>query len=154
MSESPEESNSAASRRLYEEVFGRGNFDVANEIMAADAVSHGPGSPPLVGTDQIKRQAALLRAAFPDLKTTLEDQFAAGDRVCSRWSGKGTHTGDLRMPGFALPPTGNAIAFEEIRIDRHAGGRIVESWFLPDRFTLWLQLGLIAAPGQPPAREG
>jgi hypothetical protein len=31
--------------------------------------------------------------------------------------------------------------------DRHAGGKIVESWFIPDRFTLWQQLGLM--PSQP-----
>jgi len=141
-----QEENSAASRRLYEEVFGRGNFEVADEILAADMISHGPGSPPLVGTEQIKLQAALLRGAFPDLTVTLEDQFAAGDRVCSRWSSTGTHTGDLAMPTGTLPATGCSIAFVEIRIDRYAGGRIVESWFIPDRFSLWRTLGLLPRP--------
>ncbi|HSS62115.1 MAG TPA: ester cyclase [Candidatus Limnocylindrales bacterium] len=78
------ESNKALARRLYEEVFGRGNFAAADEIMAVDCVSHGPGSPPLVGTDQIKRQAALLRTAMPDLHTILNDQVGEGDRVVSR----------------------------------------------------------------------
>ncbi len=142
-----QEENRAASRRLYEEVFGRGNFEVADEILAEDMISHGPGSPPLVGTEQIKRQAALLRGAFPDLTVTLEDQFAAGDRVCSRWSSTGTHSGDLAMPTGIVPATGNSIAFEEIRIDRYTGGLIVESWFIPDRFSLWRTLGLI--PSRP-----
>src|SRR5215831_13378971 len=103
------EANRAASRRLYEEVFGLGHIEVADEIMAPDAVSHGPGSPPVIGTDQIKRQAMVLRGAFPDLTTRCEDQVAEGDRVCSRWHATGTHAGDLRMPGVSMPPSGKAI---------------------------------------------
>jgi predicted ester cyclase len=132
------------SQRLYEEVFGLGRLEAADELMRSDCVSHGPGTPPTVGTDGIKRQAGVLRTAFPDLRVTLEDQLAEGDRVASRWAGSGTHTGPLTLPQGPVPPTGAHIAFEEIRIDRFADGRIVESWFLPDRFTLWQQLGLLA----------
>jgi predicted ester cyclase len=134
------------SRRLYQEVFGLGQLEAADELMSPDCVSHGPGTPPAVGTDGIKRQATLLRTAFPDLQVTLEDQLAEGDRVASRWTGSGTHTGPLMLPQGPVPPTGTRIAFGEIRIDRFANGRIVESWFLPDRFTLWQQLGLLAEP--------
>jgi predicted SnoaL-like aldol condensation-catalyzing enzyme len=45
------EANKALSRRLYEEVFGRGKFVAADEIMAADALSHRPGTPPQAGTE-------------------------------------------------------------------------------------------------------
>lgn len=145
------EANQQRSRRLYEEIFGRGNYAVADELMAADIVNHGPGSPPVPGTEGIKRQAALLRAAFPDLRVTLNDQFGHADRVVSRWTGSGTHTGPLTMPGMALAATGNRISFDEIRIDRYATGRIVESWWIPDRFALWQQLGLLPAPPAPAA---
>ncbi len=134
-----------ASRRLYEEVFGRGNLQAADEILAGDCVSHGPGVPPVHGTDQIKRQATVLRTAFPDLVSICEDQVAEGDRVATRWTGRGTHTGPLLQPGGSVEPTGRSIEFTEIRIDRFEGGRIVESWFLPDRMTLWQQLGLVQA---------
>jgi predicted SnoaL-like aldol condensation-catalyzing enzyme len=87
-----------SSRRLYEEVFGRGNYAVADEILTADVISHGPGVSPVVGTDPIKRQAALLRSAFPDLQVVLGDQLAEGDRVSTRWSASGTHTGPLNLP--------------------------------------------------------
>jgi hypothetical protein len=33
-----------------------------------------------------------------------------------------------------------------MRIDRHEAGRIVEAWLLPDRMTLWRQLGLLPGP--------
>ena len=136
----------AASRRLYEEVFGRGNFEAADEILAPDCVSHGPGVPPVFGSDQIKRQATVLRTAFPDLVSICEDQVAEGDRVATRWTGRGTHTGPLMQPGGALEATGTPIEFTEIRIDRFADGRIVESWFVPDRMTPWQQLRLLPAP--------
>ncbi len=77
----------------YEEVFGHGNLAAADEILAADCISHGPGVPPVVGTEGIKRQAVLLRSAMPDLESTLQDQLAEGDRVASRWTGSGTHGG-------------------------------------------------------------
>jgi hypothetical protein len=140
----------AASRRLYVDVFGAGSLDAADEIMAVGCISHGPGTPPVVGTDSIKQQANLLRAAVPDLRVDLEDQLAEGDRVASRWNGSGTNTGPLRTPTGSVPPTGRPVAFSEIRIDRFEQGRIVESWFLPDRLTLWQQLGLVPSPpGKP-----
>ena len=139
------EANKALSRRLYEEVFGRGNLAAADEIMAADVVSHGPGAPTQVGTEQIKRQALALRSAFPDFTVALHDQIAEGHRVCSRWTGGGTHMADLVLPPpmGVLTASGRKLAFDEIRIDRYAALRIVESWFIPDRFTMWSALGLI-----------
>lgn len=131
--------NKALSRRLYEEVFGRGNLSAADEILAEDSLSHGPGAPPATGPAGIKTQAERLRTAMPDLCVTLNDQLAEADRVASRWTGSGTHTGRLMMPSGPLEPTGRNISFDEIRIDRFAAGRIVESWFIPDRMTLWQQ---------------
>ena len=142
------EQNQALARRLYEEVFGRGNLAVADEIMDPSCVNHGPNAPPLIGTEQIKRQATLLRTAIPDLESILEDQFGARDRVVSRWTGRGTFTGRLTLPTGPVESTGAEVSFEEIRIDRFANGRIVESWFLPDRLTLWQQLGLLPAPSR------
>src|SRR6266498_3756934 len=122
------------SRRLYEEVFGLGRLEAADEILSPDCVSDGPGTPPTIGTDAIKRQATILRTAFPDLRVTLEDQLAEGDHVASRWTSSGTHSGPLTLPARPLPPTGAQIAFAEIRTDR---------------FTLWQQLGLLAATPPP-----
>jgi len=147
------EQNKEKSRRLYVEVFGAGNADAADEILAEGCVSHGPGSPPAVGRDGIKRQAGVLRTAIPDLQVTLGDQLADGDRVASRWTGSGTHAGPLALPGLSLPPTGRPIAFSEIRIDRFEGEHIAESWFIPDRLTLWQQLGVLPESNPaPPSR--
>jgi predicted ester cyclase len=97
------------SRRLYAEVFGAGNVAAADEILAPECLSHAPGMAPLVGSDGIKMQAALLRGAIPDLKVRLEDQIAEDDRVASRWTGSGTHVGELRLPSGPVPPTRRPI---------------------------------------------
>jgi predicted ester cyclase len=135
------------SRRLYEEVFGRGNYAAANELMAPDIVNHGPGRPPVPGTDDIKRDADMLRTAFPDFRITLDDQFGEDDKVVSRWTASGTYTGSLNLPVGPVAPTGRRISFEEIGIDRHADGKVAESWFMPDRLTVWAQLGLLPPRG-------
>src|SRR5215471_1099251 len=119
------EASMQRSRRLYEEIFGWGNYSAADELMAADIINHRPGSPPVLGTEGIKRQAALLRTAIPDLRATLDDQFGHHDRVVSRWTGSGTHSGPLTLPAGTVAGTGRSISFDEIRIDRHASGRIV-----------------------------
>ncbi len=132
--------------RLYVEVFGRGNFLAADEILSPACVTHAGDAEPAVGTDSIKRQATVLRTAIPDLDTRLEDQIAEGDRVASRWTGSGTNTGELRFGERVVLATGRPISFGEIRIDRFEDGRIVESWLIPDRLALWQQLGLLPGP--------
>ena len=137
------EHNKALSQELYEAVFGRGDLGAADRVMAAGCVSHPPGLPPAVGTDALKLQAQVLRAAFPDLVVTLLGQVGEGDRVASHWKGEGTHTGPMSMPGgAALQPTGRRVAFEEMRVDRFEDGQIVESWFIPDRLGLMAALGV------------
>jgi len=63
--------------------------------------------------------------------------------VASRWNGRGTFTGPLALPTGPVEPNGKPVSFEEIRIDRVVDGRIIESWFIPDRFTLWQQMGVL-----------
>jgi predicted ester cyclase len=72
-------------RRFYEEVWGKGNVDVADEIFAADYVRHDlrPGNPPPGPTGQ-KQIATDFRAAFPDLQFTLELLVAEADLVVGR----------------------------------------------------------------------
>ena len=142
----PNDDNKARAQRLYEEVFGKGNLEAADGILGPEAVSHAPGGVRNIGAEQIKRQAKLLRTAIPDLKTTLKLQLADGDFVTSHWVGTGTFTGALMGPSSPLQGSGQPIEFEEIRIDRFENGRIVESWFIPDRMTLWQQIGLLPEP--------
>lgn len=64
------------------------------------------------------------RVAFSDLKVIVEDQLTEGDKVVTRWTTRGTHSGEFS----GLAPTHQEIAVSGIQFDRVAGGRIDEAW--------------------------
>ena len=135
--------NKALARRLVEEAFNAGRLEVVDELVASDFVEHDPSLTEEVrGPAGVKELIAGYRAAFPDIRITIEDQIADGDYVVSRWSGTGTHQGEL----MGMPATGKQATVTGITIDRIADGRIVESWDNWDTLGLMQQLGAIPAP--------
>jgi serine phosphatase RsbU (regulator of sigma subunit)/predicted ester cyclase len=116
--------NEALVRRYFEEVWAKGNVAAVDEYMAPDYVEHTapPGWRP--GCDTLKQYVAMYHDAFSDVKATLHDIFAQGDRVAYRWSTSGTHLGELA----GIPPTGLHMTTRGITIHRIAGGRCVEVW--------------------------
>ena len=82
----------------------------------------------------------MYRAAFPDVRITVDDVIAAGDKVALRWHSEGTHRGELE----GLAPTGARGLVTGISIDRWQDGKVVESWTEWDNLGLARQLG--AAP--------
>jgi steroid delta-isomerase-like uncharacterized protein len=139
------EENKALARRIVDEVLSQGNLDVAEEIYAPNYVAHDPANPvEISGPEGIKQFVSMYRSAFPDLHETIEDQIAEGDKVVTRWTGRGTHQGEL----LGIPPTGNRVTAEGISIDRISGGRVEESWFQYDALGMMQQLGVVPPPGQ------
>jgi steroid delta-isomerase-like uncharacterized protein len=134
------EENKTVARREIEEIFGRGNFDAAEEIYASDYVGHEPTSGDIRGIEGAKQFATSYREAFPDLQPTVEDQVAEGDKVVTRFSARGTHQGETE--GFG-PPTGKRMEITGITIERFADGKIVEDWTNFDALGLMQQLGLV-----------
>jgi steroid delta-isomerase-like uncharacterized protein len=141
------EENKRISRRIPEEVFGKGNLDVIDELVADDFVNHDPSVPPEVpgGSEGLKTFVQVYRTAFPDLKIKVEDQVAEGDQVVTRWSASGTQKGEL----MGIPATGKQGAVTGITIDRIKNGRIVESWNNWDTLGLLQQLGVVPEVGAP-----
>jgi predicted ester cyclase len=135
---------SEATRQLLEQSFNEGKFELIDELVAPNAANHDPALPAqmrdLHGPEQLKRMATMYRAAFPDLRITVDDVIAAGDKVVLRWHSEGTHRGELA----GLAPTGAHGSVTGISIDRWENGKVVESWVEWDNFGLARQLG--AAP--------
>jgi steroid delta-isomerase-like uncharacterized protein len=121
---SAEEKNQALARKFFEEAWGKGNLAAVDEFIAADYVMHpiASGLPP--GPEGTKQAITTYRTAFPDLKVTVDDIFAADDRVVFRWSFRRTHLGDW----LGVPPTGDHMAATGISVYRMAGGKVVENW--------------------------
>jgi steroid delta-isomerase-like uncharacterized protein len=134
------EQNKAHIRRVIEEVYDRGDLRVVDEVAASDLVIHAP-SQEIRGREGAKQYVAALRAGFPDLRFTVEDQVAEGDMVVTRWTARGTHGGEFQ----GVPATGREIRLAGTDIDRIAGGKVVECWAQVDELGLMRQLGVLPA---------
>ena len=132
--------NKKIARRIAEEVFSKGKLDVLDELVADDYVGYDIANPePMRGREGVIEQVNTYRSAFSDLKLTVHDQIAEGDRVVTRWRGTGTHTGDL----MGITGTGKQTTVEGVTIDRIKNGKIVESYDYWDALGLLQQLGAI-----------
>ena len=134
------ERNKAQVRRVIEEIYNRGDLAVVDELAASDLVIHA-SSQDIRGRDGAKQYVAALRAGFPDLHLTVEDQVAEGDMVVTRWTARGTHTGAFQ----GIPAKGKAIRVAGTDIDRIIDGKTVECWAHVDELGLMQQLGVVAA---------
>jgi steroid delta-isomerase-like uncharacterized protein len=135
------ETSKALVRREFEEMFNQGgDLDTAGEFYSPDYLLHEPTSGGVRGLEAAREFAATYREAFPDLQTAIDDQVAEGDKVVSRFSGRGTHLGETEDFG---PATGNRIEITGITIDRFSDGRIVEEWTNFDALGLLQQIGLV-----------
>jgi len=137
------EQNKILVRRGVEEVWNRGNFAVVDELTASDVVVHSsPPSDELYGPEGIKQFYATLRAAFPDIHFTIEDQISEGDRVVTRWTARATHIHEYH----GVPPTGKKYMMTGVDIDRIVNGKVVECWPIADELSLLQQLGVVPMP--------
>jgi steroid delta-isomerase-like uncharacterized protein len=136
--------NKDACRRLFEQILGTDNAAAFNELVAADYRDHDVANPgkQTQGADGFREEAMGYRRAFPDFAFTLEDQIAEGDRVTTRWTIRGTNTGELR----GMPPTGKAIEVVGTTTFRFEDGRIKEGWWIWDFLGMLRQLGVVDLP--------
>ena len=133
------EENLSKSRRFVEEFFNKGNLNAADEYLAANFVDHNPFPGQAPGLEGLKQGFSAFRQSFPDLHMTIDDLFAAGDKVVMRVTMKGTHKGSF----MNMPPTGKQFNMEGMDIVRISGGKAVEHWGLMDALTMMQQLGAV-----------
>ena len=140
------EENKALARREVEEIFTQGKLDVADEIYASDFVDYDLVLPQTMnGPEEMKEYVAMYRSAFPDLRVTLEDQVAEGDKVVNRWTAQGTHQGEY----MGVAPTGKEVEFAGMHISRiNEEGKIAENWEVYDLMGLMRQIGAVSTPEQ------
>jgi steroid delta-isomerase-like uncharacterized protein len=135
------EQNKTIVRRLFEEPW-TGNLDAIDELVANDYVGYDPASPePLRGPEGVKEFISTYRAAFPDARITVEQQLAEGDLVATRWSGRGTHEGEL----MGISPTGKRVTVSGLTISRLEDGEVVEEFQNWDTFGMMQQLEVVPA---------
>ena len=125
-----------------EEALTQHNLDVLDGIFHADYVELEPPPGMGPGLAGLKAWLAMYFAAFPDVRWTVEEQIAEGDKVASRSTWRGTHKGAF----LGIPPTGKDVTVAAWTIDRIRDGKIAESRLIMDVMGLLQQLGAIPSP--------
>jgi steroid delta-isomerase-like uncharacterized protein len=133
------EENKALARAVVES-FNQGNLDVAATYLAGDFTDHSLPPGTTAGRASAQQRWAMLRAALPDARITIDDLVAEGDTVAVRFTLRGTHTGPL----MGTAPTGRRVAVTGIDLNRIVDGRIAERWENFDTLGLLQQLGAVA----------
>jgi steroid delta-isomerase-like uncharacterized protein len=137
------EANMAVVRRYIESYLNEEDETALHEAVSPDWGSHGTqsatatpaGLPP--GVAGVKQLHEEVRAIWPDNRWTIEDIFAAGDRVAVRMTSRATHRGTYR----GIPATGKRVEFAAIWIFRIAEGKIAEVWRSADDLGRVVQIG-------------
>lgn len=135
-------------KQLVRDHFNRvnsGDFAGAATHFAEDFVNHA-ATPEAQGRRGFEMILNKVKGAFPDMKYTLDDIFADGDRVAVRVTCTGTQRGPMTFTRLAMAPTGKPVKFEQLHILRISEGKIVEHWMCQDSIALFRQLGVQIAP--------
>ena len=135
------EANEKVMRRFVEEVINNGDYSVLDELVQPDYVYRSPDQE-LQGPDALQGLFTAYRAAFPDLKTDIDDLVAAGDKVVIAITLTGTHEGDL----MGIPATGEQVKVHGTVLSRFEDGKIAEEWEILDMLGMFQQLGVISLP--------
>src|ERR1051326_9210709 len=135
-----EETKKRLARRFFEEILNKTDMALAAEILAPEFVMYYPTVPePLHGVAGLEQVHVTFTRAFPDWRFKVEDEVAEGEKVAVRWSGGGTHTGDL----MGIAPTGKRVTLTGMSIFRLAGGKILEDRVEANVMRMMQQLGVI-----------
>jgi steroid delta-isomerase-like uncharacterized protein len=133
------EQNKTIVRRLLEEPW-KGELRVIDELVDRNYVGYDPSIPePLRGPDGFKEFVSSYRAAYSDARITVDDQIAEGDKVATRWTGRGRHDGDL----MGIAPTGKQVKVSGLTLSRVANGKVIEEYTNWDTFGMMQQLGVV-----------
>lgn len=133
--------------RTLEEAYNARDYDTVRAVVAADIVTHTPGSemlPPGVEGCIAANEAGF--ASFSDKRSEILEIFGDGDRVVSHVRMTGTNDGGI--PWAGVEANGKPIDTDWIQISRHAeDGTVVETWAQMDIPKMMMQLGAMPAPG-------
>jgi predicted ester cyclase len=132
-------------RRIFEDYVSAPSPELLNELLAEDYVGMTSGAPP-TGRAQFAATIQALRAAFPDLRYSIEDLVEEGDLVAVRWQWTGTHRGVFKSPFGTFEPTGKQVSNDGAAVYQMKNGRAVRASLLTDRLGFLQHVGAIPGP--------
>jgi lactoylglutathione lyase len=115
-----------------------GRDDSAFDLVAEDLVQHAAGPQ---GREGLRQTLATLDGDLDHPTATIHRIVAQEDLVVVHLTMHGRHAASSMPLLAAVPPTGNAIAWDFIHIWRVSDGLIVEHWACRDDVGLLAQVG-------------
>jgi predicted ester cyclase len=105
--------NKALMRRVYDEMWIQANPALAVELFAQP--------------EGVERFVSQFLGSFPDLRHTVEEMIAEGDRVSVQFSARGTHQGQW----LHFTPTGISVLYTGVTWARLRGDKIIahQTWW-------------------------
>ena len=129
--------------RFVKEVFDNKNLDAIDEMIAPGSTDHTPFPGYGNTVAEVKRSIGDFVKAFPDMKTTIDDVIAEGDKVVIRSTFTGTNTGEF----MGMPATGKKVTVGGIDIVEIKGDKLGDHWGYVDSPAMMEQLGLMPPMG-------
>ena len=127
----------AAVVKRFRDLWNEGAWDQLDSCLAPGYVHHvGLWT---VGIKEYKEMSLKVRGSMPDYRIGTEDVTVTGDRVATRWTGRGTHT---RSYG-GEKPTGKTIVIPGMQFYRIVDGKIAEDWESIDNLSILQQIGVL-----------
>ncbi|GAA5027846.1 ester cyclase [Actinopolymorpha pittospori] len=129
----------AVVRRNTEDVQGKGDWKLFDELFADDFVDHTPQPGTTADKPGVLFLYQALREGFPDFTPDIKWQIAKDGMVTTFKIYRGTQTG--RVLGVA--PTGRAVEFETVDVMKVVDGKITDHWGVGNLLKMLVQLGAV-----------
>jgi steroid delta-isomerase-like uncharacterized protein len=129
-------------RRVVEEPWS-GDFSAIDELVSPDFVGQDTAEPePIRGPAGAKANVEKYLAGFSNARVTVDEQIAEGTTVVTRWTGRGTHDGEIA----GIAPTGKEVTVSGLTISRLENGKVVQEFTIWDTLGMLVQLGAVPMP--------
>ena len=85
-----------------------------------------------------------VKSGFKDMKLHIDDMIAEGDKVVTRWTMRGAHSGEAVFGHMGpVRPTNKSLTVSGITIHQIQHGKVINSWGTTDELGGLRQLGLV-----------
>jgi predicted ester cyclase len=138
--------NKDVARAVIDRIFMHQEDAAIDELIATDFQPHTFGPMPS-GREGLRAGMRRAGSGLSDVRFTIDDVIAEGDRVAVRLTASARQTGTF----MGLEPTGNRYSIDEIHIFRMRDGQVIEHWHEFDKMALLQQLK--GEPNGPPKGE-
>jgi predicted ester cyclase len=138
-----EERNKVTLRRLYDEVWNKGNMSVVAELVSPDYDSYG-----YKGVEGYKQLVINYRTAFPDIHNTINRVIGEGDWLAYEVTTRGTFKGKL----LNIEPTGKEAKWVRAFFSRYKDGKVMTAVAYTDTVEFYQQIG-VPPPGYELAKK-